>query len=206
MGLRERKKEKTRLALLDTALTLFLEQGYESTTVEQIAGSVDVSPRTFFRYFTSKDHLLLWYHDQSEETMLESLAARPPGEPPFVSMTHAMRAMLRDMEEATPEDAERFFKIRRILDDNPSLAHHAFARALETEQRLVRAVAARSGLDPDGSPLPHLAVTFAMAAVRIGFSCRATSLEETVSRVEQTLRLAEDSLRPGWDTPPPGSV
>ena len=77
MGLRERKKEKTRLALLDAALDLFLEQGYDSTTIDQVAASADVSPRTFFRYFTSKDHLVLWFHDQAEETMTEALADRP---------------------------------------------------------------------------------------------------------------------------------
>ncbi|WP_336208348.1 TetR family transcriptional regulator [Nonomuraea sp. LPB2021202275-12-8] len=201
MGLRERKKEKTRLALLDAALDLFVEQGYDSTTVDQIAGSVDVSPRTFFRYFTSKDHLVLWYHDQGEETMLETLADRPPGEAPFESMTHALRAVLRDMERSTPVDRERFLKMRRLLDRNPQLADHAIGRSMETERRLIEAVAARRGVDPGADPLTHLVVTFAMSAMRVGFECPTDrgDIRQMVRRIEETLQLVERSLRPGWD-------
>ncbi|WP_049561116.1 TetR family transcriptional regulator [Nonomuraea sp. SBT364] len=201
MGLRERKKEKTRLALLDAAFDLFLEQGYDSTTVDQIAGAVDVSPRTFFRYFTSKDHLVLWYHDQGEETMLETLADRPPGEPPFVSMTHAVRAVLRDMEQSTSEDTERFLKLRRVLDANPQLVASTIARGMETERRLTEAIAGRSGLAPDAGPLPHLVVAFAMAPMRVDIGCAATrpDLQVMVRRIEETLQFVERSLRPGWD-------
>ncbi|MEV4101622.1 TetR family transcriptional regulator [Nonomuraea sp. NPDC049649] len=202
MGLRERKKEKTRLALVDAALDLFLEHGYDTTTIDQVAGSADVSPRTFFRYFTSKDHLILWFHDQMEETMLEALAARPAGEPPFASMTHALRAQLRTMEEATPEDVERFLKVRRLLDATPHLASSAYARAIETERRLVETVAARRGLDPADNPLPHLVVSFVMASLRVGLTCPAdpADLPEIVRRMEETLQLVERSLRPGWDS------
>ncbi|MFC5817457.1 TetR family transcriptional regulator [Nonomuraea harbinensis] len=202
MGLRERKKEKTRVALLDAALDLFLEQGYDSTPIDQIAEAVEVSPRTFFRYFTSKEHLILWLHDQVEETMLEVLADRPADEPPFVSMTHALRAQLRTMEYATPDDVARFLKVRRLLDTTPHLAHSTFARAVESERRLVEAIAARQGVDPYESPLPHLVVTFVMAAMRIGFTCPADppDLQKIVRRMEETLQLVERSLRPGWDT------
>ncbi|HLU76102.1 MAG TPA: TetR family transcriptional regulator [Nonomuraea sp.] len=202
MGLRERKKEKTRLALVDAALDLFLEHGYDATTIDQVAGAADVSPRTFFRYFTSKDHLILWFHDQMEETMLEALAARPAGEPPFASMTHALRAQLRTMEEATPEDVERFLKVRRLLDATPHLASSAYARAIETERRLVETVAARRGLDPADNPLPHLVVSFVMASLRVGLTCPAdpADLPEIVRRMEETLQLVERSLRPGWDS------
>jgi AcrR family transcriptional regulator len=201
VGLRERKKEKTRLALMDAALDLFLEQGYDSTTVDQIAGAVDVSPRTFFRYFTSKDHLVYWYHYQGEETMLETLAARPPDEPPFASMACALRALLQDMRDATPTDTERFLKVRRLMDVTPQLADHGIGRSIETERYLIEAIAARRGVTPD--PLSHLIVTFALAAMRAGFECRPAhqeSLQEMVGRIEETLQLVERSLRPGWDS------
>ncbi|MFF0773640.1 TetR/AcrR family transcriptional regulator [Nonomuraea wenchangensis] len=201
VGLRERKKEKTRLAILDAALDLFLEQGYESTTVEQIAGAVEVSPRTFFRYFTSKDHLVLWFHDQGEEILLETMAARPPDEPPFTALMYALRAMLADLEDATPQERERFLKLRRILDENPRLVGQSVARGTETERRLAEVVAARRGVKADEDQLSHLIVAFAMSTMRVGFECPRSdgSLPEITGRMAESIELAERSLRPGWD-------
>ncbi|MEV0237152.1 TetR family transcriptional regulator [Nonomuraea sp. NPDC050786] len=201
MGLRERKKEKTRLAILDAALDLFLEQGYESTTVEQIAGAVDISPRTFFRYFTSKDHLVLWFHDHGEEIMLETLDSRPEDEPAFTSLMHALRAVLHDVESSTPEETERFLKLRRLLDGQPRLVGLSVARGAETERHLVEAVAARRGVDPDEDQLSHLIVAFASCAMRVGFECprRDATVPEISRRMAETIELAERSLRPGWD-------
>jgi AcrR family transcriptional regulator len=202
MGLRERKKEKTRLAILDAAVDLFLEQGYDSTTVEQIAGSVDVSPRTFFRYFTSKDHLVLWFHDHGEEIMLDTLRSRPADEPPFTSLMHALRAVLDDMQDSTPEDTARFLKMRRLLDENPQLVGQSVARNALTERRLATEVAARRGVDPDSDQLSHLIVAFAMSTMRVGFECpqrEVDDLQEIVRRMESTLELATGALRPGWD-------
>lgn len=201
MGLRERKKERTRFAILDTALDLFLEQGYESTTIDQIAAAAEISPRTLFRYFTGKDHLILWMHDENEQTILEALASRPADEPPFTSMAHALRALLRTIESATHEDTERFLKVRRLLDAEPHLASGVHARVIETERRLVEAIAARRGLDTQESPIPHLVVSFAMACLRVGFTCPVDppGLPGVVKRMEDTLRVVEGALRPGWD-------
>ncbi|GAA3580688.1 hypothetical protein GCM10022419_072710 [Nonomuraea rosea] len=201
MGLRERKKEKTRLALLDAALDLFLEQGYESTTVEQIAGVVDVSPRTFFRYFTSKDHLVLWFHDHAEEILLETLESRPPDEAPFTAMMHAIRAVIGDMEGGTPEEADRFQKLRRLMDTYPHLIGQSVARGAETERRLAEMIAGRRGTDPDADQLSYLIVAFAMSTMRVGFECprRDSTIQEVMSRMTETIELAERSLRPGWD-------
>jgi len=205
MGLRERKKEKTRLAILDAALDLFLEQGYESTTVEQIAGAVDISPRTFFRYFTSKDHLVMWFHDHGEEIMMATLASRPQDEPPFTALTHGLRAVLSDIESSTPEDTARFLKLRQILEANPRLVGQSVARGAETELRLAELVAARRGADPGTDQLSHLIVAFAMSTLRVGFECprRHGTLPEITARMAETIDLAERSLRPGWDTLPP---
>lgn len=204
MGLRERKKEKTRLAILDAALNLFLEQGYESTTIEQIAGAVEISPRTFFRYFTSKDHLVLWFHDHGEEILLETFAARPEDEPPFTSLMHGLRAIVDDMQGSTPEDTERFLKLRQLLDKYPHLVGQSVARGAATERRLAEAVAARRGVDPEGDQLSHLIVAFAMSTMRVGFECprRAGDMADIVSRISNTVALAEAALRPGWDTRP----
>ncbi|MFB9627857.1 TetR family transcriptional regulator [Nonomuraea helvata] len=201
MGLRERKKEKTRLAILDAALELFLEQGYESTTVEQIAGAVDISPRTFFRYFTSKDHLVLWFHDHGEEIMLETLDSRPEDEPAFTSLMHAVRAVLHDIESSTPDETERFLKLRRLLDDQPRLVGLSVARGATTERNLVEAVAARRGVNPDEDQLSHLIVAFASCAMRVGFECprHDATVPEITRRMAETIELAERSLRPGWD-------
>lgn len=205
MGLRERKKEKTRLALLDAALELFLEQGYDSTTVDQIAGSVDVSARTFFRYFANKEHLVFWFHDHGEEVMQAVLDERPADEAPFTSLGHALRAVLRDMEDSTPEDGERFLKMHRLLEENPALVGKSVARASETERRLAAAIALRMGVDPAKDQRPQLVVAFAMATLRVGFECHdgpVTDLSEVVRRMEATLDLAEQSFRPGWDLAP----
>ncbi|MFI6298752.1 TetR family transcriptional regulator [Nonomuraea sp. NPDC050790] len=200
MGLRERKKEKTRVALLDVALDLFLEQGYDATTIEQIAGVVDVSPRTFFRYFPSKDSIPLWFHEQGEETMTETLDSRPADEPPFTSLAHALRAMFHDMHGSTPEDAERFLKLRKLFEQNPALVGKSVARGTETERRLTEIIARRRGVGDDDQ-LSHLIVAWAMATMRVGFECptEPMNIDAIVERMEQTLAIAERSLRPGWD-------
>lgn len=204
MGLREYKKEKTRLALLDAALSLFLEQGYEATTIEQIAGVVEVSPRTLFRYFTGKEHFALWFHDRMEEVIHRELAARPRHEPPFASLLHALRGTLRDMAASTPEESRRFLELRRLHESDPALAGRSVARGAETEQRLAAEIARRTGR-ADDDRLPHLMVAFAMAAMRIGFefpSAEVKDLHELVARVESALDLAERSLVPGWEPAP----
>ena len=77
-GLRERKKIRTRAALIDAAMELCLKQGYEQTTVEQIAASADVSPRTFSRYFATKDAVFLTLLDDYAHAVAEELETVEP--------------------------------------------------------------------------------------------------------------------------------
>lgn len=87
-GLRERKKGRTRDAIRDAAHDLFVEHGFAGTTVDDIAAAADVSPRTFFRYFTSKEEVLFSRFDETLDLLREFLDQRPPGE----SVGDALRA------------------------------------------------------------------------------------------------------------------
>ena len=78
-GLRERKKQKTRETIVKVALELFAEQGYERTTIAEIADAADVSPRTIFAYFASKEDILFSDLTEIEERLAQALRERPEG-------------------------------------------------------------------------------------------------------------------------------
>ena len=88
-GLRERKKQRTRLTLIDAAVKLCLERGYENTTVDQIAATADVSPRTFSRYFATKDAVYLALFDTLIVAVADELALIKPDVPPLRALKDA---------------------------------------------------------------------------------------------------------------------
>src|SRR3984957_14510442 len=88
-SLRERKKARTRASLREHALRLFREQGYQATTVEQIAAAAEVSPSTFFRYFPTKEDVVL--QDDMDLRLVESLARQPPDRSPIAAVRAALR-------------------------------------------------------------------------------------------------------------------
>src|SRR6201999_2191851 len=88
-GLRERKKARTRASLREHALRLFREQGYQATTVEQIAAAAEVSPSTFFRYFPTKEDVVL--QDDMDSRMIEALARQPADLAPIAAVRAALQ-------------------------------------------------------------------------------------------------------------------
>jgi AcrR family transcriptional regulator len=90
-GLRERKKLKTRESIQREAMRLIGKQGYEQTTVEQIAAAVEISPSTFFNYFPSKEDVVLY--DAYDPVIVELMGERPAGEPLSVSMRNVLEKM-----------------------------------------------------------------------------------------------------------------
>src|ERR1700730_10682999 len=90
-GLRERKKQKTKEAIHRGALRLFQEQGYEETTIEQIAAAAEISPSTFFNYFPTKEDLVLY--DRYDPIMFSMMMARPSDEPVSMLLQHAFEGM-----------------------------------------------------------------------------------------------------------------
>ncbi|MGH2930292.1 MAG: TetR/AcrR family transcriptional regulator, partial [Solirubrobacteraceae bacterium] len=87
---RERKKRQTRDALVHAALALFIAKGYEQTAVREITDAVDVSERTFFRYFANKEDLALSFAKDHTDALIRELAARPLAEPPLVALRNAL--------------------------------------------------------------------------------------------------------------------
>src|SRR3954452_17476454 len=87
-GLRERKKQKTRWPIQEHALRLFAQQGYDATTIEQIAEAAEISPSTFFRYFKTKEDLVV--EDRYDDMMLAAIEATPPEVGPFETLRRAM--------------------------------------------------------------------------------------------------------------------
>ena len=88
-GLRERKKAKTRAAIQHHALRLFQAQGYDATTVEQIAEAAEISPSTFFRYFPTKEDVVLY--DYTDPLLIAAFEAQPPEMSPIQATRVALR-------------------------------------------------------------------------------------------------------------------
>jgi AcrR family transcriptional regulator len=99
VGLRERKKARTREALQEAAMDLFTRQGFDGTTVEEIADACEVSPRTFFRYFPTKEDVLFVDADARRERLLAVLADQPADAPTFAALEAAMRALALDYRD-----------------------------------------------------------------------------------------------------------
>lgn len=142
-SLRERKKVATRHLLMNVALERFAAQGFDHTTVEEIAAAADVAPRTFFRYFPAKVDVLFADHPEEIALVRETLAARPPGEPVVESVR---RAVLDGIGKAVADPA-RFLTRSRIVATVP--AAHAHSRYLDArfEDVIAEAVAAE-GREP----------------------------------------------------------
>jgi AcrR family transcriptional regulator len=95
IGLRERKKAKTHATIQKEALRLFREQGYDATTVEEIAAAAEVSPSTFFRYFPTKEDVVLY--DVLDAAMIEAFRAQPPELTPIEALRAAFREVFKNL-------------------------------------------------------------------------------------------------------------
>jgi AcrR family transcriptional regulator len=98
--LRERRRTRARLAIQTEAFRLFARQGYSETTVEQIADAAAISPRTFFRYFRTKEDVVMW--DEYDPLITDLIASRPNGETPFESLRAVICTSLHDLYEHDP--------------------------------------------------------------------------------------------------------
>ncbi len=140
-SLRERKKAKTRAALREHAMRLFEEQGYASTTVDQIAEAAEVSPSTFFRYFPSKEDLILV--DDYDPLLVEAVRAQPPEVPPIEAIRRALREVFATITMEVWESERRRQKLLAEVPELRSRAMNQMAGALDL---ICEVIAERTGL------------------------------------------------------------
>jgi AcrR family transcriptional regulator len=142
-GLRERKKQKTRWAIQEHAMRLFAQQGYDETTVEQIAGAAEISPSTFFRYFKTKEDVVV--QDRYDDLIVEAIVAAPPELTPLQAIRHAFGQMLTTVDSA---ELEQSFQRGRLVLSHPALRARSLQTMLETTEGIAAAFARRLGRDP----------------------------------------------------------
>ncbi|MFE6024312.1 TetR/AcrR family transcriptional regulator [Streptomyces niveus] len=160
LGLRERKKLKTRVAIREATYRLITDQGYEATTVEQIAAAAEVSPSTVFRYFPTKEDIVLT--DEFDPVMEAAIRARPADEPPLESL----RAVLRQAVEAILADQpEELLQRSKLMLEIPAVRARMTETMTETSLLLSRAVADRTGRD-EGDLEVRVFTASVMAALR----------------------------------------
>ncbi|HEX6038497.1 TetR family transcriptional regulator [Longimicrobium sp.] len=142
-GRREQKREETRRRLMGAAQRLFAEQGFDGTSVDEIAAAAGVSRRTFFHYFDSKEDVIFSRHAEFERTLLQALRDAPPAEPLLRVAEQAIAAALGSF------DAEEARLIERLKRDTPALRERAHGKYERLERAIAGALAERAGTSAD---------------------------------------------------------
>ncbi len=193
-GLRERKKARTRAAIREHALRLFREQGYGATTIEQIAAAAEVSPATFFRYFPTKEDVVL--QDDFDIVTLEALDQQPPDLGPIAAFRGAAAAARAQM---TTEDVARFAETTQLTLSVPEIRARAIDELVRTTDVITAAIAARTGRAPDDFAIRNLAgaiigVIMAAAMPWHALGDSDTDVDEMFDRIDAGLAHLEAGL------------
>lgn len=162
-GLRERKKERTRAEIERVAMHLFVERGFDVVTVDEIAAVAEVSHRTFYRYFSSKEDLVLRDVREFLDDMRTLLAQRPSSE----SVIESIRVVILQLAQASEADADEDRQRVTLLLETPSLQHHRQERLVAFENALKPLIADRLAVDPAADMRPALIAACAGAALRV---------------------------------------
>jgi len=192
-SLRERKKARTRASIREHALRLFRDHGYDDTTVEQIAAAAEVSPSTFFRYFPTKEDVVL--RDDFDDRILEAFARQPPSLTPVA----AVRAALRDaIATFTPVEWEEFHQAAALSVTVPEIRARQLDELSRTIDVLADALAKRIGRPADDLKVRTYvgAVFGVMISVLTpdAFTGAANIGEQTFRRMDEALALLEEGL------------
>jgi AcrR family transcriptional regulator len=160
-GLRQRKRQQTRERLTQAAMALFLEHGFEATTLDDIAAAADISRRNFFHYFASKEDVVFAWQEESTAALITAVAARPANESMLAAAENAILAMVMELK---PGEA---IAIARLKRDNPALQARDQVKHEKLERALAEALSRRTGHKTEKLQA-RLVAMIATGAMRIG--------------------------------------
>lgn len=209
LGLRERKKQRTRATIVDVASRLCAQRGYENTTVEQIAAAADISPRTFSRYFPSKEAVIGALIEDTSEHVATALGRQPQGITEHEALMRAHVALFRAAEAGEPGamSFDRMSGFLQILNQTPVLTLASFTFRPDSPVRAVHeALASRLAVPMDHPALRILFDTWAvLMATALGSpGSQAMGPGEAADRIEETYAIFTRLWQPwGPGEPPP---
>ncbi|MDW5593779.1 TetR family transcriptional regulator [Conexibacter stalactiti] len=189
LGLRERKKARTRAAIQLHALRLFKAQGYTATTVDEIAEAAEVSPSTFFRYFPTKEDVVL--HDSLDPLLLAAFR----GQPAELTPLQALRAALAQMRaELPPEEWAREEARHELVVAVPELRARLIDGMLAMTHLLADVVAERVGRAPGDFEVRVFTGALVGVAMTTMLEADEHAIDGYFARFEEALKLLEAGL------------
>lgn len=165
-SLRDRKKRRTRAALVGATLRLAARKGLDQVTVEEISSAADVSTRTFFNYFASKDEAVTGSDPEAGPRLRDRVLAQPADLSPIAALKVAL---LAEVSDELAEDRDVWLLRKQVIGQHPELLARVFASGEEAERHLVAALAERSGLAVTDT-FPMLLTAATGAAFRVAMA------------------------------------
>lgn len=192
-GLRQRKKLRTREAIIQAAYELFIEKGYDSTTMDDVAGRAEVSRSTLFRYFGSKEALVFPHQDMRLGLFTGILQDPRPGEAPFSTVRRALLRLAEEFWEARQELRLQ----QRIVAGSPQLQAREMAWYDEWELAMRRALVSSCGADAEQAHRARLAAGAMFAIVRTTMLewLRSGCQENLVKLAASEMKLIEQAVQ-----------
>ncbi len=187
-GRRERKRRETRTRILDVAMTLFIARGFNEVTVDEIAEAADISKRSFFDYFPTKEDVVEGWQDHFATLLVAGIAGRPLDEAAPVAVENAM------MEALIATSDAQSWAVDRLIRETPALTARQHMRYVAVEAKLIDALASRPDT-PDRLAARILAM-IAIGALRIGVE---TWHERGDLSEDQLAGYSRDMFRRLWD-------
>ncbi|MGF7237111.1 MAG: TetR/AcrR family transcriptional regulator [Frankia sp.] len=194
LGLRERTRRAVRAELMTVAMELFTRKGYDATTIDEIVAAAGMSRSSFFRYFASKEDVVLGHFDAVGETLANAMAQRPAHEDAWTALRRAFDVLLANHER----DPQGTLALRHMLDANPALRARSIEKQCRWHSRLIPHIAARLDPTPANAGIdarPEALIGAALACLEA--AGRAWMASEGQASLDRLLDDGMRAVRPG---------